>query len=142
MAENGVVELPPAMPASSERLERHGIYLLDNGNDLIIWVGKLVHPDLCKSLFGADFGNIACGRVSLPQPGNEYVKRIHNVINYLSEEKLRMATILPNLYLVKEEGHDVNLKAKFLSHLIDDKMGDLWSYPLFLGFLREQMAKY
>lgn len=50
--ENGKTVLPPAAHLSSEKLEAHGCYLLENGQDIYVWIGKQAVPQLCKDLLG------------------------------------------------------------------------------------------
>ena len=51
MSEKGVV-MPPALNLTTERLEPHGCYLLENGQDIFLWIGRGVVPQLCVDLFG------------------------------------------------------------------------------------------
>ena len=46
--------MPPRLNLSSEKLERHGLYLLEDGQNIYIWMGKEAVPPLCM-----DFLNIA-----------------------------------------------------------------------------------
>jgi protein transport protein SEC24 len=50
VGENGVV-LPPRLNLSGEKLEPHGCYLLENGQNIYIWVGRGVVQQLCLDLF-------------------------------------------------------------------------------------------
>jgi len=43
--------LPLTQRLSSEVMERHGIYLLDDGQVLRVWVGRAVSGELCRDLF-------------------------------------------------------------------------------------------
>ena len=51
-----------------------------------------------------------------------------------------MATSYPHLYVVKEDG-DPALRMWFLSQLIEDRIDASYSYPQFLGVMREQLGK-
>jgi len=46
------VILPPVINLSSEKLDRGGIFLLDDGQYLLLWVGKLAAPEAVHALFG------------------------------------------------------------------------------------------
>ena len=50
--ENGTVVLPPILNLSSEKMSRSGIFLMDNGQDLFVWLGKELPQDLFNALFG------------------------------------------------------------------------------------------
>lgn len=49
MQETGI---PPPIPLSSEHVSDDGIYLLENGEDCLIYVGNSVNPDITQKLFG------------------------------------------------------------------------------------------
>jgi protein transport protein SEC24 len=58
------VIFPPQLTASSEHIERHGIYLLENGMDMFIWVGKSVTPEMCLLFFGeSSYESLRAGKV-------------------------------------------------------------------------------
>lgn len=46
--------LPPSVNLSVERLSSEGIFLLDNGNDFFLWVGRASSPSINNSLFGVN----------------------------------------------------------------------------------------
>ncbi|KAF9406781.1 COPII subunit, partial [Podila epigama] len=48
---NGI-EMPLAMNLSSERLERGGLFMLDDSQNIFLWVGRDAVPQLCMDLFG------------------------------------------------------------------------------------------
>lgn len=57
VAENRVagrnrIMLPPVVPLSVERLSSDGIYLLDNGVDMYLWVGREANMNIVFSMFG------------------------------------------------------------------------------------------
>ena len=46
--------LPPSVNLSIERMSSEGIFLLDNGNDFYLWVGRASSPAINNSLFGVN----------------------------------------------------------------------------------------
>lgn len=44
--------IPPTIPLSSEHVSDDGIYLLENGDDGLIYIGNSVNPDIMRQLFG------------------------------------------------------------------------------------------
>lgn len=44
--------LPPAIPLSSEHVTDDGIYLLETGEDCLIYIGNSVDPDITRQLLG------------------------------------------------------------------------------------------
>ena len=49
-AEGSVI--PAVLPLSSEQLSENGIYLLENGEDCLIYIGSSADPDITRQLFG------------------------------------------------------------------------------------------
>lgn len=43
--------MPPPLPLSSERLERHGLYLIEDGQTIFLWVGRDAVPQLIIDVF-------------------------------------------------------------------------------------------
>lgn len=50
IGEHGVI-LPPALPPTSERLERHGLFLIEDGQTIFLWVGRDAVPQLVQDVF-------------------------------------------------------------------------------------------
>lgn len=43
--------MPPPLPLTSERLERHGLYLIEDGQTMFLWVGRDAVPQLVMDVF-------------------------------------------------------------------------------------------
>ena len=50
VGDNGVI-LPPPLPLTSERLERHGLFLIEDGQTIFLWVGRDAVPQLVQDVF-------------------------------------------------------------------------------------------
>lgn len=50
IGEHGVI-LPLALPLTSERLERHGLFLIEDGQTIFLWVGRDAVPQLVQDMF-------------------------------------------------------------------------------------------
>ncbi|MCE3050848.1 hypothetical protein HAX54_048287, partial [Datura stramonium] len=50
--ENDSPLVPPSIPLSSEHISDNGIYLLENGEDCLIYVGNSADPDVIRQLLG------------------------------------------------------------------------------------------
>lgn len=46
--------VPPVIPLASEHVSDDGIYLLENGEDCLIYVGNLVDSGILQQLFGVN----------------------------------------------------------------------------------------
>ena len=43
--------MPAPLPATSEPLERHGLYLIEDGQTMFLWVGRDAVPQLVTDVF-------------------------------------------------------------------------------------------
>lgn len=50
VGENGII-LPTPLPLTSERLERHGLFLIEDGQTIFLWVGRDAVPQLILDVF-------------------------------------------------------------------------------------------
>lgn len=50
VGEQGII-MPPPHPPTSERLERHGLYLIEDGQTMFLWVGRDAVPQLIMDVF-------------------------------------------------------------------------------------------
>jgi protein transport protein SEC24 len=56
---------PELLTASSEHFEREGVYLLENGLDLFVWVGRNVALDFLQKVFNVpSYDALMSGKVS------------------------------------------------------------------------------
>ena len=50
VGEQGII-MPPPLPLTSERLERHGLYIIEDGQTMFLWVGRDAVPQLIMDVF-------------------------------------------------------------------------------------------
>jgi len=43
--------MPPLLPLSSERLVRHGLFLIEDGQTMFLWIGRDAVPQLVMDVF-------------------------------------------------------------------------------------------
>ena len=64
---NGRVIMPPPNPLSSERFERHGLFLIEDGQTMFLWVGRDAVPRLVEDVFGLpNYAALRSGKVCYP----------------------------------------------------------------------------
>jgi protein transport protein SEC24 len=135
--ENGVV-FPPALNLTSETLEIHGCYLLENGQNIFLFVGRSVVPQLCADLFDVKtYEGLKGGKVTLPVLETPLNRKVNTLIGKLRE--LRRGNYYPTLYLVKEDG-DPYLRLWFMAHMIEDRNDNIMSYQQFLQHLKDRVS--
>ncbi|KAG1169685.1 hypothetical protein G6F70_008210 [Rhizopus microsporus] len=147
----GKLIFPPNANLSSEKLEPHGCYLLEDGQNVFIWIGKQAVPQLCKDLLGVStIQEVKSGQVAiLPHIKSPISDRLNNMIHWLRTK--RQITYYPSIYIVREDD-DPMLRSKFLSHLLEDRQptgptnaganqqtaSSGMSYFQWLGFIRSK----
>ncbi|CAI2163666.1 12011_t:CDS:10 [Funneliformis geosporum] len=131
--------MPRPFNLSSEKLERHGAYLLEDSQNIFIWIGKQVSPQLCMDLLDVrSYEEIRAGKVTLPQLDNVFSQRVNAIIGKTRE--MRRGVYYPHLYIIKEDG-DPSLRLWFLSHIIEDRTDTVMSYPQWLAHLKDKMVE-
>lgn len=64
MGEHGVI-MPTPLPLTSERLERHGLYLIEDGQTMFLWIGRDAVPQLVMDVFNLpNYDVLRGGKVS------------------------------------------------------------------------------
>merc|ERR1712066_658019 len=51
--DNSQIELPDMLNLTSASMVQDGIYLLEDGETMLIWIGRAVPSEMLQSLFGA-----------------------------------------------------------------------------------------
>lgn len=112
--------MPPSIHLSSEKIEAHGCYLLEDGQSIYIWIGKQAVPQLCKDLLGvSSINEVISGQVPmLPNVKSPISERLEKIIKHLQTD--RQVTYYPTIYIIREDG-DPTLRSRFLGHLIEDR---------------------
>ncbi|XP_058262296.1 protein transport protein Sec24C isoform X2 [Hemibagrus wyckioides] len=107
--------LPVAVRDSEERLSKGGIYLLENGLNLFLWVGVNTQQELLQNIFDTSaFSLIDPNMTSLPALDNPFSKRLREVIESFRAERSRYMKLL----VVKQED---KLELIFKHFLVEDK---------------------
>ncbi|KAI7855420.1 hypothetical protein BDC45DRAFT_439062 [Circinella umbellata] len=143
--------MPPRLNLSSEKLERHGLYLLEDGQNIYIWMGKEAVPPLCMDFLNIpNINQVQSGQIAeLPKLHNPFSQRATAIVDHIRKE--RRSTYYPSLYIVKEDG-DPLLRSMFLGRLIEDRnangpaaaganqqnVNSGMSYFQWLGFVRSK----
>ncbi|PCH35320.1 hypothetical protein WOLCODRAFT_156015 [Wolfiporia cocos MD-104 SS10] len=135
VGEHGVI-MPPALPLTSERLERHGLFLIEDGQTIFLWIGRDAVPQLVLDVFGLpNYEALRGGKTTLPLLENPFSQRVNAVVQKIRE--MRRGVYHPHLYIVKEDG-EPPLRLWALSCLIQDRADVLPSYQQFISQLRDK----
>lgn len=118
--EKGGVTMPQEVGLSMDQLKSDGCYLIDNGFQFVVRVGRKVDPSFAKLVLGVDSLEAANMReVRLRQPEDDGVRtsdchRIHNILNYLR----KVSSHHQDVVIVREG--DSN-EVYFFNFLIEDR---------------------
>lgn len=148
---NGKCIMPPVTSLTAEKLEAHGCYLLEDGQNIYIWIGKHAVPQLCKDLLGVNsVQEIKSGPVPmLPTLKSPISERVSRMVQELQNH--RQVAYYPSIYIINEEGNPM-LRSRFVSRLIEDRQpsgpataganqetaSSGMSYFQWLGFIRSK----
>lgn len=139
-AETGAIVLPPKINLTGERLVPHGLYLINDGQTIFIWIGRDVVPQLCLDAFGCEsLGSAPVGKAEFPEPESPSAlnERIRNVIRALRGDK-KDATTWQNIYFVREDG-DAAMRLWASTFLVEDRTENIPSYYQSLTNLRQKV---
>ncbi|KAI0763029.1 protein transporter SEC24 [Trametes elegans] len=136
VGEHGII-MPQPLPLTSERLERHGLFLIEDGQTMFLWVGRDAVPQLVMDVFNLpSYEVLRGGKTTLPVLDNPFSQRVNAVIQKTRE--MRRGPYYPHLYVVKEDG-EPPLRLWALSCLIQDRADVLPSYQQFISQLRDKV---
>lgn len=131
------VMLPPRLNPTSERFERHGLYLIDDGLSIFLWLGRAAVPQLTLDVFGVpSYGDLASGKITLPVLDNAMNRRVNAIIARLRDS--RRGPYWQTTVLVKEDGDPI-YRLHVLSLLVEDRFEQTSGYPQFLGQIRDKV---
>ncbi|KAJ1909514.1 COPII subunit [Tieghemiomyces parasiticus] len=133
----GLTTLPPMLNPTSERLVRHGVYLLFSTDSFYVWLGRDVHPDLARDLLGAAYHELTSGPLQLPRLETDISQRVQAIMDHVVA--LTRHAFAPQVTLVKEDA-PAPLRSLFHNHLVEDKTAQLPSYQQYLAQLRDQRS--
>ncbi|BGP16188.1 COPII subunit [Rhodosporidiobolus nylandii] len=134
ISDAGVI-LPHPLPLTSERLERHGLFLIEDGQNIFLWVGRDAVNRLIMDVFDLpSYADLRSGKRTLPVLDNAFSQRVNAIIGKVREA--RRGPYYPHLYVVKEDGEPA-LRQWALSALIEDRIEALPSYQQWLGQLKD-----
>ncbi|KAK2820575.1 hypothetical protein Q5P01_023534 [Channa striata] len=107
--------LPVAVRDSEERLSKGGVYLLETGLHLFLWVGASVQQELLLSMFGTpSFSAIDPSMTSLPVLDNPISQRLREIIDSFRAQRSRYMKLM----VVKQEDR---AELIFKHFLVEDK---------------------
>ncbi|KAF2862267.1 hypothetical protein K470DRAFT_213368 [Piedraia hortae CBS 480.64] len=140
-AETGGIVMPPKMHLTSANLVPHGLYLIDDGQNQFLWLGRDAVPALVADVFGVEDKTLVReGKTTLPPVDTDMNERVRAVLEKSRDRKSKGCggITMPSLYLIREDG-DQSLRMWAQSLLVEDRAEQGVSGAQFVGVLREKV---
>lgn len=133
----GKVILPPRMNLSSEKIVTHGLYLIDDGQVIFVWVGRDAVPQLLLDAFGVEsLSQLAPGKHEIPEIDSPLNHKIRNIV--ANSRDNADSVYWPSLYIIKEDG-EPSLRLWASTFLIEDRTDATPGYYQYLTMLRDKI---
>ncbi|XP_067256107.1 protein transport protein Sec24D isoform X1 [Chanodichthys erythropterus] len=129
--------IPAPVRCSEERLSESGMFLLENGLSMFLWLGQACPPDLIQNLFNVpSLGHLTAeGQTSLPVLDNAHSRKLHSIISSISQQRATSIKLL----IVKQKDRAEML---FRQHLVEDKgLHGGASYMDFLCYVHREIRQ-
>ncbi|GMI82930.1 hypothetical protein like AT4G32640 [Hibiscus trionum] len=124
--------LPPTIPLSSEHVSDDGIYLLENGEDALIYFGSSVDSSILQQLFGFTSVDEVPTQFVMQQFANPLSKKLNDVVNVIRQQRCSYLR-----FKLCKKGDPSGML--FLSCMVEDKNSGGPSYVEFLVHIHRQI---
>ncbi|GAB6024255.1 Protein transport protein Sec24A, variant 2 [Chamberlinius hualienensis] len=129
------VPQPPLLPVTSEKFERQGAFLLDNGERMFLYVCQGISQRFCLNIFNvSSFETLPDNLIELPELETTESERLRAFVNHLQSQKPFRATF----QVLKSDSKN---KSEFLQLLVEDRSESTFSYYEFLKHLQDLITK-
>ncbi|XP_054261293.1 protein transport protein Sec24A-like isoform X2 [Macrosteles quadrilineatus] len=119
------VHAPPRLQLSAERIDSQGMFLMDDGTTLMLYIGHNLDPALCQAVFNVPHFSAIQELDYLPELDNPTSEAVRGFVSYLQNDK---PYLIP-LQVIRDDSHH---RMRFLEKLIEDKNESGTSYYEFL----------
>eukprot|EP00005_Dracoamoeba_jomungandri_P012792 CAMPEP_0174270286 /NCGR_PEP_ID=MMETSP0439-20130205/43913_1 /TAXON_ID=0 /ORGANISM="Stereomyxa ramosa, Strain Chinc5" /LENGTH=642 /DNA_ID=CAMNT_0015359519 /DNA_START=782 /DNA_END=2707 /DNA_ORIENTATION=- len=123
IGKDGSFTMPPVGNLSKEKLDRAGMYLLADGQKLLLWVSSQCNPSFVQQIFGVPV--LDDNHLRLVEQDNEMSRRVMAIVGYIRQ----YYPGFQQLYVIREGDP---MQEEFFSHFIEDRSRNLLSYYEFL----------
>lgn len=125
-AETGHLKMPPTIRTSFSRVEPGGVYLVDNGQQCLLWLHAQTSPNLLVDLFGEDKDSLSKldpYSASLPVLETHLNAQVRNILEFLKTLRGSKAMSLQ----LARQGMD-GAEYEFARMLYEDRNNEAQSY--------------
>jgi protein transport protein SEC24 len=135
--EHGQLQVPPAVRASFSKVEEGGVYLVDNGQAILLWLHAQVSPNLLEDLFGPGHNSLQelnPNMSSLPVLETHLNAQVRNLLQYFSTVRGSKAVTIQ----LARQGLD-GAEYEFARLLLEDRNNEAQSYVDWLVHVHRQI---
>lgn len=135
--EHGQLQVPPTLRASYSRIEEGGVYLVDNGQTVLLWMHAQVSPNLLEDLFGPGHDSLQGlnpNTSSLPVLETHLNAQARNLLQYFSTVRGSKAVTIQ----LARQGLD-GAEYEFARLLLEDRNNEAQSYVDWLVHIHRQI---
>lgn len=124
---------PPRLHLSAEKVNSNGAYLLDDGENFIIYLGHAVDPMYLSETFGVEhFQALPDEMREMPKLQTEQNYLLQSFMDKLNDDRPYPA----NVIIVRDNSQS---RLQFTERLVDDRVESALSYYEFLQHIKTQM---
>ena len=135
--EHGQLQVPPAVRASFSKVEEGGVYLVDNGQAILLWLHAQVSPNLLEDLFGPGHNSLQelnPNMSSLPVLETHLNAQVRNLLQYFSTVRGSKAVTIQ----LARQGLD-GAEYEFARLLLEDRNNEAQSHVDWLVHIHRQI---
>ena len=111
---NAHIKMPVLCNLTNESIQSDGVFLMENGMHIMLWVGRAVAPQTLQEIFGLDRIDSVDGSQLRIQSNSELGVRVNNIVTAMRDRR----NLFLRIIVVKEGDH---LEPLFQMHLYDDR---------------------
>ncbi|KAF8518397.1 Sec23/Sec24 trunk domain-containing protein [Hysterangium stoloniferum] len=131
----GRIQLPSLMRSSYVWMESNGLYLIDNGEQMILWIGASISPQLLKDLYAVEtIQGLDIRNTRIP-PGSSTLisEQVRQILAHREMQRRRRT----KLVFARQDLDAAEID--FSDMLVEDQNNDGMSYVDYLCFIHKQI---
>ncbi|KAJ0423804.1 hypothetical protein BJY00DRAFT_278352 [Aspergillus carlsbadensis] len=135
--EQGQLQVPPSLRASYSKIEEGGVYLVDDGQQCLLWLHAQVSPNLLEDLFGeghTSLQGINPQTSALPVLETHLNAQVRNLLQYFTSTRGSKAVTIQ----LARQGLD-GAEYEFARLLLEDRNNEAQSYVDWLVHIHRQI---